>query len=231
MEKLKRKPESEPEEAIHHGAEDIILDKLHRCTDGSTDCSPRDAEILHKDFESCESFVLYRAYREHQIPSFDRVEQGIEQLLEKVPAMLSDDPEAKRLIQLIKGRSLVLRGTVRSYVETVIKFVRLQHSVAAQRDPEVFVKIDHERRRRHDNLLRSLSDTRKILYEAAEYGLCDRNTIFEWVPGHTEPIGRGMLPIFSESAIANRDLIKNWALAADFAEHYMKLQDIIAEKK
>lgn len=187
--------------------------------------------MLHKDFETCESYELYEAYVEHRLPTLTRMEEGIAEILDNVPQDLREDPEAKRLMQLIKGRALAIRGGVRSYVETVLKFVRMQNTAAAMRDPEIWVKIDHERRRRHDSLLKTLQDTGALLKQAYDYGICEEEAYREWVPGDTTDIKEGVFPIFSSQAIANRDLIKNWALAADFEEHYRKLTELLNIKE
>lgn len=229
MEKINKAPETEP--PVSPGSEDVILEKLHRCTDGHSDCTPRDAELMHKDFEACESYQWYESYKRNQMPTFERMENGIQAILCRIPESIRNDAEAQRLSKLLKGRTLVIKGAVRSYVETVLKFVRLQHTAAAMRNTEVFVKIDHERRRRHDNLLKSLTDTRKLFEDAADYGLLERGDYREWIPGEEAEVPEGVVPVFSLTAIANRDLIKNWALAADFAEHYEKLIKILEQKE
>ena len=233
MEKFKSVPEipKPAEQPMYHGSEDVILDKLHRCTDGSADCTPQDAEMMHKDFETCESYQLYDAYVKNRIPSLDRMETGIKGLLGRIPEKLRDDPEAQRLAKLLSGRAPVIRGNVRSYVETVLRFVRIQNTSAAMRDPEIFVKIDHERRRKHENLLKTLADTRKLFDDAYDFGLIEKKDFHEWLPGDDAEMPESAVPIFSQQAVANRDLIKNWALAADFAEHYQKLHDMLEQKE
>lgn len=214
-----------------HPSEDVILERLHRCTEGHADCSETDAKTMHKDFEECEAFEMYKAYTENHVPSLLQMSTTIATIIEKVPANLLTDPEAAKVIKLLKGRPLTLHGATRSYAESVIKFVRLRTSGAALRDPEVFVKIDHERRRRHDNLLRSLSDTLQLFRNAEDLGVCEKQDYHEWNPGDAVPITESCFPIFSEAAIANRDLIKNWALAADFAEQYRKLEEILMSQR
>jgi hypothetical protein len=229
-------PEEESaEQPMYHQAEHVILEKLHKCTSGNAKCTPDDAELMHKDFEGCESYQLYESYERNEIPTFERMEEGIAQLIANIPEDLKNDPEAQRITQLIKGRALALRGSVRSYVATVIQFVTYGNSLAAKRDPDgvpqKMVEIDHKRRRQHDSLLTSLSETLKLLQEAYDYGICEKEAYREWSPGDTTTTPRGVLPVFSAKAIANRDLIKNWALAADFEEHYRKLTELLNIKE
>lgn len=241
MDKIKIGVQAEgPAEVLrYHGAEDVILEKLHRCTDGDDDCTPHDAEIIHKDFETCESYVLYDAYTHNRIPTFARMEEGMARLLANIPENLKDDPEAKRIAQLLKGRVLAIRGFVRSYVESILKFIRSKQSLAAQfhrnkdeySEREEAMKSDHERRRRHESLLRTLSETSKLVEEACDYGICEKSAFYQWLPGETNTLPEDVIPVFSSTAIANRDLIKNWALAADFAEHYRKLKELLEAKK
>lgn len=230
---------SSNEQPQYHGREDAILDKLHRCTEPNGKCSPEDAESLHKDFEHCEAHPIYNAYVAQQIPTFDRMESGLARILESIPDNLKDDENAQRLVKLLKGRVMVVKGDVRSYSQSIIKFIRLRESPTIRfhklqddfSEKEEQVRSDHERRRKHENLLRDLAETLKIFEEAYDYGLINKTDYREWLPGDTTVTPEGVVPLFSRTAIANRDLIKNWALAADFAEHFAKLKNILEQKK
>ncbi len=211
-------------------SEDRILDQLHRCTDGDATCTEEDASMMHADFEKCEAGALYKAYAERQIPTLVHLETAIAEAIESIPEELKNDESAKKLTLLLQGRGRLIRGFVRSYVQTVIKFVRLSKTTASMRDPEIFVKIDHERRRRHEVLLKSLSDLSAMLREAEDIGLIDKGAYTEWSPADTNTMPQSKIPAFSAAAVANRDLIRDWALAADFAEQFEKLHEILSAK-
>ena len=211
--------------------EDQVLHRLHQCTNGERDCSSKEAETIHNDFAKCESFAMYEAYRSGTVPTLHQFENTINAALARAPHDIQDDPEAKKVIHLMQGRPRAIAGNVRSYARTVLRFVQMKQSGAEFRDPEAFVTVDRDRRRAHDNLLKSLSDMHALIAQARDWDICSDANIYTWFPGNTEKIPADRIPLFSKQATDNRDLIRNWALAADFAEHYSKLVEILEAKE
>lgn len=194
-------------------------------------CTEQDARLMHQDFEHCEAFEMYTAYIENRVPTLDQISSRLAEVVGKMPENLLRDPEGDRIKRHVQGRSAMVRGNTHWYAASVIRHVRLRMSHANLRDPEMFVKADHDRRRKHENLLKSLADLLKALETAEDFGLCDRSDYHEWNPGDTDPIPAVKIPVFSMAAIENRNLIRDWALAADFAEQYGKLQEMLSQQK
>lgn len=212
--------------------DDEVIAELHRCADPNAQCTPDDIKAIHEKYERCETFPLYDAYVNNRLPNFDHLERHVAALIENVPENLRDDPEAQTMIKRLQGRPLMLRGSVQSYVQSVIRFVNISKRPGAFGDDhtERLVKIDHERRRKHENLLRALTEFVTLLEQAKDYGLCEDNDYHLWLPGSTDELPEKLVT-FSPLAIANRDFIKDWALAADFAEQEKRLARAVQQKE
>lgn len=225
----------ESSEPITLVAEDKLLERLHRCTAPNANCSPEDEKRLHADLECCEVFEMYNAYTQGRVPTLPLLKESIEHLIQKIPDSLRDDPEAAAVIKYLQGRHQSISHDVRTYVGLVIRFVTLEQSTLRFRDYEKYLEqikdIDVRRRQMHDNLLASLNTLRTKIEEAYDLGVCEKDDCYIWSPGSTSEIPSHVVPVFSPTAINNRDLIKNWALAADFAEHFDKLSQLLSEKK
>lgn len=215
---------------ITHTSEDVILDNLHKCTEGRRTCTKEEAETMHSEFERCEAGTIFHSYTESKIPTLSQFEEQMELILQKTGQPAADDVEGLRIYNLLRGRVNHLRKSVKDYVETVVRFVRISGPMKL-RDPEIFIKIDHDRRKRHDGLLNTLSGLLKLINDADRIGLADKSDFYYWHPGSDEQIPSNKIPVFSEAAIENRNLIRDWALAADFSENFNKLTVILAENK
>lgn len=225
---------SELMEATGPLAEDKLLERLHRCTKPNANCSHQDKEALHKDLERCEVFEMYNAYVGSRVPTLAHIDKNIQRVVENVPESLKNDPEAISLANYLRGRHASISHDIRAYVGLVIRFVTLEHSTLRFRDYDKYIeqmrKIDADRRRMHDNLLTSLDMLRIKMEEAYDFGLCEKDDFYIWSPGDAQEIPPQVVPVFSRAAIANRDLIKNWALATDFAEHFERLSQLLENK-
>ncbi len=234
-EKIQVPSSAESSEVTVPLAEDKILHRLHQCTNPGANCSPEDEEELQKDLERCEVFEMYNAYIESRVPTLPLLGKNITDLIERIPNKLRNDPETISIVNYLKGRHASIGHDLRAYVTLVIRFVTLEQSTLRFRDYEKYIdqikKVDADRRRMHDNLLASLDMLRQKMEEVYDLGLCEKNDFYVWSPGETREIPINAVPVFASTAIANRDLIKNWALAADFAEHFEKLSQLLAEKK
>ncbi len=217
-------------------AEQNVLDKLHQTTAKhkaeNTRGDTATLEIFHKEIEQCECYPLLLKYTSGQIPSLqrmfaniDKVSTQLQKLADEEASKLkqSDDASYHKLLldtkNLLAGREAQVRGAVLRYVNSVIRFSRLQKSSmnGIRDDGEQFVKADHARRHAHDNLISSLNT-----YSALAKKMIDEdlpNTFVFWQ--HNDDAR--MIPtdktiIFDPSVTRNREFIKDWSIVADFVE-------------
>lgn len=180
---------------------------------------------LHKGLERLEANNMLQKYEAGIVPTIESLTKAAQE----ATAVLLEDPddiEASRLAKLLEGSVLSIRSWSRRYVASVVKFHNaksqfLRMNEIEQRD--ALVDADKERRRIHDALLNSLSAFNQQLDDAQ--GITTFAPAMEWVPGKDFPTGTAdSAPlVFSKAAIADRNLIRDWAIAADLGEEIKKI--------
>ena len=223
---LSEESESHEDGPLMAGREDQVLDLLHQCTDGNPTktCGPELKESIHQEFETCEAYATYLAYSEGSIPTIETIAEGIENALLQAPQHTKDGPEAERITKMLSGR----------YVQSVITFNRQlsgagQFRFSEEEKRNRLVDADKRRRRLHDSLLDTLRVTHKTLMDAVDLGILKENSFGVWAPGFDAQQLPGSFSIFAPKAIDDRDLIRNWAIAADFAQTFAKLEEIVGK--
>ncbi len=229
-------PDSNEDGPLMTGREDQVLDLLHQCTDGNPRkaCGPDTKASIHKEFEACEAYETYLAYNEGSIPTIESIAEGIESALLQAPQQAKEGPEAERITKMLSGRAMQIRAASRSYVQSVIAFNRQlsgagQFRFSEEEKRNRLVDADKRRRRLHDSLLDTLRVTHKTLMDAVDIGILRENSFGVWARGFDARQLPGSFTVFAPKAIDDRDLIRNWAIAADFAQTFAKLEEIVGK--
>lgn len=211
------------------GSEDQVLHELHRCVtpQGKVVCDEETMTHIRDEFAHCEAFDMYAQYEKGAVPTLESMRDHVDRLQIQVdsdPKATDEDKAAmKHARKLIAGS---LPSAVSRYVQSVIFYAQ-----QAPRFPlmdvherrEFVEKCDGDRRRKHDALLQTLQDIDAALRLLSdELGAVDAREIAWWRAG-MDGLARDALPAFDAAAIdtkdsVHRDMIKNWAIAADFAK-------------
>lgn len=226
------KHEAAPE---HAGSEDKVLLDLHRCVtpQGTVLCDGETMTHIRDEFSHCEAFDMYAKYEKGAVPTLESMRDHLDRLMIQVdgdPKASEEDKAAmKHVRKLIAGS---LPSAVSRYVQSVIFYeqqaVRLPLMDAHERR-DFIEKCDLDRRRKHDSLLQTIRDIDAALrLVSEELGAIDTKEIAWWRAG-MDSLSRDALPAFDAAAInaddkLHRDLVKNWAIAADFAK-YIRFAD------
>ncbi|MEN9413024.1 MAG: hypothetical protein RLZZ342_111 [Candidatus Parcubacteria bacterium] len=232
MDKLRQEAPAPVSPETLTGAEDIVLFHLHRCItpDGKIVCDTEALSHIREEFAHCEAFSMYEAYAAGSVPTLPHMRQAVEAFKNSVAndpkSSEEDKKEALQLWKLVGGS---LPGAVNRYVQSVIMFAeqapRFEMMDTHERK-EFAVKVDGERRRRHDTLLQVIADIDKSLtFLADELGVPGTEVFRRWQPGMQTVSSDTECLVFNGSAIDSRnshhrDLIKNWAIAADFDKYF-----------
>lgn len=220
------------------GREDKVLDVLHQCTDGNPrrNCDNKTKEALHREFETCEAYATYLAYAEGSLPTIENMTHGIEAMLAQAPQHAKEGPEAERVCKMLSGRALQIRAASRSYVQSVITFNRQlsgagQFRLSDEERRDQLIDTDKRRRRLHDALLDTLRVTYRTLMDAVDLGIANKSTFGIWEKGFDARQLPGTFSIFAPQALDDRNFIRNWAIAADFAQTFAKLDEIVQKSE
>lgn len=175
---------------------------------------------LHENLDELNSAEMIHQYEDGVVPTLDSLTRAAEAAITALNAD-TDDAEAARLAKLIEGQVRGIRRWCRNYVGTIIRFHRAKSAFFRKEGDEVqdaLVSSDHERRRVHNSLLAALTTFNGLLEQAQDIDHFQKPSA--WQPGISLPQGTAHTSavIFSPEAIADRDLIKDWAIAADCVE-------------
>ncbi len=217
------------------GAEDKVLQDLHRCItpQGKVICDIETITHIRDEFSHCEAFEMYARYEKGAVPTLESMRDHVDRLqirVESDPKASDEDKAAmKHARKLIAGS---LPSAVSRYVQSVIFFAQQAPRFPLMDDyerREFIEKCDGDRRKKHDALLQAIADADAALrLLTEELGAVDPAEIAWWRAGMEAP-RREALPAFESGAIdpkadLHRDMIKNWAIAADFAK-YIRFAD------
>lgn len=218
-----------PKEEQLPGHTEVILSEFKRRVEDVKHLDSTDPDMvsmtLHKGLERLEANDMLQKYEAGVVPTIESITKAAQ---EASAALLEDpdDAEAAKLAKLLEGSVSSIRSWSRRYVASLLKFHAaksqfLRMSEMEQRD--TLVDADKDRRRIHDALLNSLSVFNQQLFDAQ--GITTFASATEWVPGKDFPSGTAdSAPmVFSKAAIADRNLIRDWAIAADLGEEIKKV--------
>lgn len=187
---------------------------------------------LHENLDELNSAEMIHKYEDGTVPTYDSLSRAAETA---IAALLADqdDPEAARLAKLIEGQVQSIRTWCRRYVGTVIRFHRAKSTFFKMDGDEVrdaLATSDAERRRVHDSLLSSLATFNELLSEAQAIEHFPKP--LAWRPGFDLPAGvaHTHAAILAPEAIADRNLIKDWAIAADCIDQLKAVVGFITEE-
>jgi len=213
------------------GSEDEVLHQLHRCVtpQGKVICDKETMAHIRDEFSHCEAFEMYAKYERNAVPTLESMRDHVDRLKIQVDGDPRANDEEKAAME--HARKLIagsLPSAVSRYVQSVI-FYAQQASRFPLMDPEerreFIEKCDGDRRRKHDSLLQTIQEIDVALRLLSEdLGAIDSKEIAWWRAG-MEELPHDALPAFDAAAIdtkntLHRDLIKNWAIAADFAKYF-----------
>jgi len=233
--------------SVRPPAEDEVIAELNKTPeDGFTDEKEGRKKVrqLHHSAERTVSGSLLEKYNNDELLTMemlkdgstlaaDALARGIE-AEENAGTTDEDLVEEKRLEKLLRGRSQTIIAGIRSYINMVLRFQRLNEQRFLGRDVlKQFEQTDHQRRRAHDALLESLQIYSNSVREAKNTGLLNEVPVVVW---ESEDSLKGDLPeekvvIFSDAVLANRDYIKDWALVAEMSERLKKIDRLSGLKK
>lgn len=229
-------PDENDSTFIPSANEEAVLAKLHETNEKhkSGAHSHEELEVFHKDIEHCECYPVFQQYLSGEIPTLDRMFGQTAAFLETYKKGLDaqeHDKDAHSAYSLLVGRESQIRSSVQRYVQSVIRFNRLRKlSLDGARDlSKQFQDADHSRRRAHNELITSLQLYAQLVTKAEEAGYHDSKTEFPYVFWDIAEDARNISPnktvLFNAQVMQNRDFIKEWAIAADFAEQLESLGD------
>lgn len=219
-----------PKEEQLPGHTEVILSEFKRRAEDVRHLDTTDPEIvsmtLHQGLERLSASPILEKYEAGMIPTLASLARAADEaravLLED-----ADDEEAAKLARLLEGSVHSIKDWTRKYVASILRFHKTKSSyfrVQTKADEiHLMEEADKDRRRIHNALLSSLSAFNQQLEDA--HGIDTFAPAIEWVPGIDQPTGTAdtMPLVFSKAAIADRDLIKNWAIAADLGEEIKKI--------
>lgn len=202
--------------------EDVLAELDTECSHFSPPVAPEQRskihQLLHKKLDRFQNHHIKVLYDEGRVPTFESMQKAVDTAMASLES-LHEDEEAQKLSRLLSARVKEIRSWARKYVEVLIRFQRIKKRLPLMEDSErtdAMVRIDTERRRIHDSLLNALTILHQSLQQASEY--TDVPMAKEWRPG-LEPTETGFAGkyafIISREAIADRDLIRDWAIVAD----------------
>ena len=228
-------------------AEEAVLTKLHeaadKCKKDQEKPDEQTLEVFHKDIEKCECYPLLQKYTSGEVPSLKRMFSNVKNVvhdMEKEIAAEEASAEGKPseylksltdTKNLLAGRELAIRSSVVRYVNSVIRFSRVQKSTLGGQldDAKQFLAADHARRRAHESLIESLNVYATIVQKMIGEGYPDTSGNFKyerWKIGEdARLLDTRKSVIFDSSVMRNREFIKDWAIVADFVEQLESLGD------
>ncbi|MDB5265468.1 MAG: hypothetical protein JWM39_181 [Parcubacteria group bacterium] len=180
---------------------------------------------FHEDLDHLENAPMVGQYERGMIPTIDSLSEAARAASDPLEAD-PEDAEAVRIGKLIRGQAASIRTWCRRYVSSIIKFHTVKRQLLRMNDEErrnAFEHADGERRRVHESLLTSLRTFNSLLQEGKEYA--EYKAAVVWQPGSVLEEGTATheAVIFSSKALDDRDLIKDWAIAADCVEEMKKI--------
>lgn len=201
--------------------------------------SKANLDVLHSKTEHCASFPLLTKYVDGELPSIERMFFGIKEKAEAAKARVAEDiqnhgedAESKKTLEslnLLIGRERQIHESIKRYVHSVIRFEELRRlSAGGTRDlTEQFVDSDNSRRKAHNNLLDSLALYNNLISKLTNEGILGQDTVTSWSMGQDARMNDpNRAVVFSNSVLANRDFVRQWAQVVDFAELFQELNDL-----
>jgi hypothetical protein len=180
---------------------------------------------FHEDLDHLEEAPMVDQYERGMIPTIDSLTAAARSASDSLEVD-PEDAEAVRIGKLLRGQAGSIRTWCRRYVGTIIKFHTMKRQLLRMNDEEqrdAFEAADRERRRVHESLLLSLRTFNTLLEEGKEYAEFESPLV--WTKGSLLEAGSANSDavIFSTQALADRDLVKSWAIAADCVEEMRKI--------
>lgn len=228
-------PDATEETVLAHMQEAVD----HHGPEGARD--PAVLESLHSGVEHCECYPMFKKYVRGEVPSIERLFGGIGAYTNALDAIVSAadpaDPLAREeaeiasaLSSILKGREAQIRMLVERYVRSVIRFHNLRlRSADGTRDlKRQFVDADEARRRAHNALIDSLRVYQEAVNRCKEEGFDNLPSFrfFAWEKGFDaqQAPQEGSL-YFAPSVLADRNFLRDWAIASEFLARFRALGD------
>ncbi len=218
-------------QAVH---EEEIIALLSRYTkrmsdDGSEindDAHAKEMESIHANLSRCPIFPIYVKYKDGKILTLNMLQNSVETAVDIIDNYIKNELDTKKKFdrhdieslnktkKILMGRIHQIRSCVNSYVQSIGTFHNLKTLRCHEgRDfNKQFENADLARRRKHNSLIESLQVFRKALNQV-------RNLSNEI------DVSQNKLIMFSEKVLDNRDLIRDWAIAAYFHEQLQSIRD------
>jgi hypothetical protein len=242
---MERAPHIE-QEPKHEGPQKYLEDVATRVNELHVRCKTQHRVpahtkgMLHREISQTELHDIFSQYENGKTLTFAHLNESVRilnELLEKEITEFKEGEyaeELKVMQRLLAGRGKELRSAAHRYIGTLVKFV----SVVKQKvrlQPEEFVdrmeRADRERRTAHEGIIASLKTYVQLVERMESDGLLEGYRIEEWYMGQpvVAPDAAGkVIPVFSPRFLADRDMVKDWAVCADLHE---MLEDIGATEE
>lgn len=245
MEKLKDFSAVRPNEDLSQRIDtEAVLTHLHRTTESAGAVRRDTVANLHNEILSTEQFGLFDQYIKGEIPTLERMFERLPAVIELALENLHKQEERygteavreeKALLKLLSGREKQIKYTIGQYIQSVIRFNTLREfSKGGARDVAAqFSEADKSRRRIHNQLLDSLSiylQTIITVNKADLFSEGGTSPFVVWERGmNARDIPEDKIVLFSSNVLSDRDFIRDWAIAADFAESLSLLNGRLAD--
>lgn len=178
-------------------------------------------KMIQKDLTKCPVFPIYRQYKEGKIPNMDMLQNVVDvslSILDKYKKedknISSQDSESiENIKKLLQGRILTLNSFINSYVRSVYDFyvIKKRRQSSGESFAKEFAKADERRRKNHNALMDSLNTFNKLLGSVRRFGEGDDDL--------------SKIIFFNDLTLKNRDLIRDWAVAAYLHKHLQKAEE------
>lgn len=196
-------------------------------------------EILHREIENTEISDLFSHYEKHQIISLFDINESIRIIVDKLEVIkneVSNDEEELKFINtkfnLLKQRDVEISAGVRRYVASVAQFqaIKKQQLRLLPEDYRDKLKdIDIRRRKAHDALMQTLSIYTQLVLELKNEDYLEDVNVIQWNFGmdiSDVRVSDTTVVVFSEKILANRDLIKDWAITAHLYQSLKIIEEL-----
>jgi len=238
-------------EAIENGQTEEVVAHLHNHTEEleklleiDPDWNQRELAEIRSELSHLDSYPVYREYISGKTPNLTVLHASIEKLLVGLDALIAqskdegltdeDLADELKLRALISERFKELTYRIRKYTNTVAQFQNIKLLKNNGRDVQSQLeKIDHERRRTHNALLDSLKTLTILAQEAQAMQALKAYSLILWANGMDASRfkeSESAILVFDPQTLADRNYIRDWALAADFDERLNRAEQIGVEK-
>lgn len=195
-------------------------------------------DLLHSKIHQSDLSEIFTHFESQEIVTLSQITDNIKKIVAKVEAEVplltteegSGDEELDRIYKLLKNRDVEIRTSVRRYTNSVAQFSHIKKRRAQLGDdfPAKFVDIDKRRRAAHDGLIDTLALYSRLVNELDQYDLLGDVKMVPWdfSVDVSKFADEDVVFVFSPQILANRDLVKDWAMSAHMYRRLSEIQEL-----